>query len=281
MSYIVFFTILFASFFHALWNFFIKKSTADKTSLLIIGWVGFGLLLFPAFLYYEDLSLIRLEVWALTALACVIHASYIFFLGWGYSLSDLSTLYPIARGCGVALTSLLYFFIFDHSSLSFQGMIGILSIVGGAFFIGIQSVNTLSVKGFVATLLVAVCIASYSLMDSFLIHKVSLLFYLTVTSLGAGFLSLLLYRKKWKRVFNVIKYNKKEISIIVVGGNLSYVVMLWAFTQVKAPYVVALREFSIVVASLLAYVYLKEHFYRSKWLGVGFIFIGLVVLKLI
>lgn len=279
MPYIVFCTILFASFFQAYWNFFTKKSAADKTSLLIVGWVSFGLLLFPAFLYFEDLSLISAQIWTLTAFACVIHASYIFFLGWGYSVSDLSTLYPIARGCGVALTSLLYLLIFDQS-LSFQGMLGISSIVGGTFFIGLQSLNRVSFKGFVAAILVAMCIASYSLMDSFLINKVSLLFYLTVTSLGSGFLAILLYRKKWDRIALALKHNKKEISVIALGGNFSYIVMLWAFTQAKAPYVVALREFSIVVASVLAYVYLKEHFYRSKWLGVGFIFVGLVVLKL-
>ena len=279
MPYIVFFTILLASFFQAFWNFFTKKSLADKTSLLIVGWLSFGIILLPAFLYYEDLSLISNEVWALTALSCVIHASYIFFLGWGYSVADLSTLYPIARGCGVALTSTLYLFIFDES-LSWQGILGISSIVGGTVFIGLHSIDRVSLKGFVAALLVSCSIASYSLMDSFLINKVSLLFYLTVTSLGAGFLSIFIYQKKWGRIVSVLKYNKKEISIIAVGGNFSYIVMLWAFTQVKAPYVVALREFSIVVASFLAYVYLKEHFYRSKWLGVGFIFIGLVVLKL-
>ena len=279
MSYLVFFVILFASFFQAYWNFFTKKSSADKTSLLIVGWLSFGILLLPAFLYFEDLSSITPNLWILTALACAIHSSYIFFLGWGYSVSDLSTLYPIARGCGVALTSISYL-LFFKDSLSTQGLVGIFSIVCGTFFIGLHSVNKVSFKGFVAALLVAVSICSYSLMDSFIINKVSILFYLTVTSLGSGLIAILLYRRKWDRIFDAVKNNKKEISIIALGGNFSYIVMLWAFTKVQAPYVVALREFSIVVASFLAYFYLKEHFYRSKWLGLGFIFIGLVVLKL-
>jgi len=278
VSYIVFTVILIASFFHAFWNFFVKKTSADKASILILGWLSFSILLLPSFLYFENISSLDTSIWPLLFIYCCIGSAYTFLLAWGYRVTDLSTLYPIARGCGVALTTVLYFLFFDRS-LSVQGLLGIISIVGGTFFIGLHSLEKVNFKGLFVALMIAMCIASYSLMANYLVHKMSLLFYLTVTSFGTSMVASAFYFKNWDKLLKTFKENKKEILIVAIGGNISYVTMLWAFTYTKAPYVVALREFSIVVASVLAYVYLKEPFKKFKWLGVVFIFLGLVVLK--
>lgn len=279
MSLSVFLALIFASFFQASWNFSTKKSKADKIMLLSMGWLIFGLLLLPISVVYVDWSLITWKLWVYTALACVVHAFYVNLLGWGYSLSDLSSLYPIARGCGVAFTSLAYVFLLNQS-LPAQGFLGIAGIVLGTFLIGLSGFGGVRSLGFALAILVAMNIATYSLVDAYLVGKTGMLFYLTISSLGSSFLSLVFNFKKISKVKVLLQHHKKELAIVAFAGNVSYVVMLWAFTQSKAPYVVALREFSVVVASFLAYYFLKEKFNRPKYLGLIFIVLGLITLKL-
>jgi uncharacterized membrane protein len=56
--------------------------------------------------------------------------------------------------------------------------------------------------------------------------------------------------------------------------------VIWAYSYAPAPYVLALREVSIVIASLLGILYLKESVTRLKIAGISLILIGIVLIKL-
>ncbi len=54
----------------------------------------------------------------------LVHALYTYLLARAYELGELSVVYPIARGTGVGLTSLLAFFYLDEP-ISRLGALGV------------------------------------------------------------------------------------------------------------------------------------------------------------
>lgn len=61
---------------------------------------------------------------------------------------------------------------------------------------------------------------------------------------------------------------------------LSYLAILFAFQRANASYVVAVREVSVVVGSLLGFFVLKEPLTWAKGIGIAAITTGLVLVKL-
>ncbi len=68
--------------------------------------------------------------------------------------------------------------------------------------------------------------------------------------------------------------------IIGFGGVGTYILILFAFTFDQASYVVALREFSVVIASILGFLFLKEKPTLFKVAGIILITAGLFLIKL-
>src|SRR4030065_1783288 len=92
----------------------------------------------------------------------MIHAFYFFFLAKAYEHGDISVVYPISRGSGIAGTAIIAF-LFLQEKISFIGASGILFICLGTVLLGLD--NTHQKRGIFFSLLVAVLITSYSIVD--------------------------------------------------------------------------------------------------------------------
>lgn len=103
MTLIVFFSVLFAAFLHALWNALIKVGASKITGMLILTLVqgGIGLII----------TLTRpwpvAEVWPWLLASGVFHAGYKLFLAYAYEQGDLSRVYPIARGAAPMVVTVI------------------------------------------------------------------------------------------------------------------------------------------------------------------------------
>ncbi|MCL2793526.1 MAG: EamA family transporter, partial [Spirochaetaceae bacterium] len=64
------------------------------------------------------------------------------------------------------------------------------------------------------------------------------------------------------------------------GAVGAYLMILFAFTMGKVGYISALREFSIVIASVLGFLFLKEKPTIGKIAGIIFVLAGLVCIRL-
>lgn len=114
---------------HAAWNALAKRAHDP----LVFLWSSVSL---------ASLGLMPLGFWALTregwapgaapfvAATVGIHAVYFWALGRAYAAGDLSLVYPVARGLGVALVPLLAFMFLDER-LSGVGALGIALVVAG------------------------------------------------------------------------------------------------------------------------------------------------------
>jgi len=280
LSGLVFAAVILSAFFQASWNFFAKKSTANKTALILVGWLFFGLVTVPVTALFTDFTQFTGQSILFICASGFIHSIYVVLLGWAYTIAEISVIFPIARGLGIALTAILASLLgFDE--ISGSALLGIVAIVGGTFLIGLKELpNRKKSKGFWAAIFVALAITSYSLVDSRGVQHVPPLFLVAIMNLATVFFATpILLTKLRVPAIQILKDRKKEAFLVASGGSIAYLIILWAFTQAPTSYVVAVREFSVVIASCLGVFVLKEDLYKRKIAGVVFIMVGVILLK--
>jgi len=272
--------VLAASVFQALWNFYAKKSTSDKATLLAVGWFALGVVGTPLVSLNTDLGQLTATHWMWILLSGLVHTAYLFLLGWGYNIGQVSVVFPIARGLGVTFTTLLFTF-FSWTHISNGGFIAVGLVALGALLIGSKEITSKkSTPSFLAAFAIGLAICTYSTVDSIGVQQTSPLFFLVMMNLLAGAFSLpVLFVQKRVALINTIKHNMLEACLISAAGSLSYIIILWAYTKSPAPYIVALREISIVITTLLGTLILKEPLYKRKIGGVLLILLGVLGIK--
>ena len=100
--------VVLAGLIHASWNIAAKKAHGDArfafftVVVLLVFWAPLGL-----WLGYQQLPQWGVAQWALVAVSGVLHVVYYVVLLRGYRKADLTVVYPLARGSGPLLSSLV------------------------------------------------------------------------------------------------------------------------------------------------------------------------------
>lgn len=127
--------ILVAALLHALWNVVAKKAGGDGRFALIVAcfivvvWAPVGL-----WAGWDAVPRWGFPEWALIVASGVTHLAYFHVLLRGYAASDLTVVYPVARGTAPLVASLGAVLLLGES-LSTLGAIGVLAVTGGVFLI--------------------------------------------------------------------------------------------------------------------------------------------------
>ncbi len=281
MDLVVFTAVLFSAFFQASWNFATKRSKSNKTALLAVGWFLFGIILLPiavAVTPFQDFS----PVWLKFIIASgLIHGAYVCFLGWGYTIGEISVVYPIARGLGIVGTTLLSI-SFNIHQLSLIGFSGIVAVVAGTILIGLKEIPQKEKRlAFFAATLIATTVSGYSVVDSLGAKIVPAFLYIVAMNLLAPFFAgPFLFLRLKSELAITFKHHKVEALIVALAGSFAYVIILWAFQRSPVSYVAALRECSVVIASIMGIVLLKEQIYKRKVIGIALILCGSILIKM-
>ncbi len=134
----VFLLVLISAVFHAAWNFAARKAAGNLAVVWLGLWFGCALV-FPGVIgivVYQGVP----ETVPVESIICIIatgliHSVYFRLLAAGYEHGEISLVYPIARGSGIALTAIL-------ASLFFEEGFALLGSVG----IGLISAGTISLS---------------------------------------------------------------------------------------------------------------------------------------
>ena len=276
----VFFLVLFATVMHAFWNGMVKKHP-DKViavSSIVFGHVpcSIAAIIFLPRPSVESIPYIILSV--------VIHQGYQWFLLRSYQIGDLTKVYPIARGSGPLVATII--------SILFLGLIldnliilSILFICLGVMMFGIfDKPNKNNSKIIKYSLFTGFFIGLYSLVDGYGARvSLSAISYISWSFLINAFVFLtLLSFKNQKNLLKKVMNKGKQIFWI--GGTLSYaiyVIVVWGFTKAPIPMVGALRETSIFFSIFIGYFFLKEKITPTKIFSIILIVSGVIGLKLL
>lgn len=283
--------VVLAGFIHACWNIAAKKADGDVRFACFIAlftvlvWAPVGL-----YLGWREIIGWRATDWACVAASGLIHVLYFIVLLRGYRKADLTVVYPLARGSGPLISSLVAIAMFgEHISL--LGFCGIAAVGGGVFLIaggpGIlrNSHDPLQrariQKGMLYGLLTGLSIASYTLVDGYsvkvLLLSPVLMFYMACCFQALFMLPPVLRNSKlsaqhWQRQW-------KYALLVGAVSPVSYVMVLYALQIAPLSHVAPAREVSMLFAALLGGHLLGEGDRLARLSGAVCIGLGVVALS--
>ena len=144
MDPIVFTAVIIASMFHATWNGMVKKHSNKVTAIsaVILGHVPMSIIavIFLPMPSFKSLPYIIASAF--------IHQGYNWFLLKSYSLGDLTKVYPIARGFGPIIATIISIF-FLGLIISKASILSISLVCSGIIIIGLfgyKTTNNLNIE---------------------------------------------------------------------------------------------------------------------------------------
>jgi len=275
----IFLLVIFAAILHAIWNGMVKsyKDKVISVSAIVFGHVPMAILVMLF------LPLPTLESIPYIILSAIIHQGYQYNLISAYRVGDLTKVYPIARGTGPIVATIISIIFLGLLITKFQTL-SIVLICFGIIILGVFSESSIKNNNAVIySLATGFFIGLYSLADGYgaRISQSPLNFLGWSFILNAMIFPFVL---KYMGYTNVFSRVLKEAKLIFwIGGTLSYIVygiVVWSFTKAPIPLVGALRESSIVFSILIGFFFLKERLTFIKVTSIVIIFAGVAFLEL-
>lgn len=279
--------VLAAGLLHATWNLLFKQAK-DKPSFVLLFGLTSVVIYLPVFAFMAGRQPIPTEAWLAIAASGVVHAFYFATLGRGYSVGDLSLVYPLARGTGPLLVP-VWAALFLGERPSATGLAGILAVVGGVYALHLQE---LSWRGLLAPLLsVRTRVTRTAMLTGLLIS-----IYTTVDKVGVSHAEPFVYMYLFSALYTLLyapfvlatsgwaavkaEWRLNARSILAVGFLVvfTYTMVLFAMTMSHVGYVAAARESGVVVGAVMGTVLLKESYGRAKVGGSILITIGIALI---
>lgn len=283
MSGTVVAAVLCAALFHAIWNAIIKggRDVLLGTALVSTGagvMAGAALLVLP-------LQPPAPDSWPFAAASSIIQVVYCALLAETYRQGDVSFSYPLMRGTAPLLVAVASLPL-AHERLHMGQWLAIACICGGILAICADRHRRGEAHGRALpyALTVAVLIASYTLVDGIGVRRsgdavayVLWIFLLT----GVGFLLYTIARTGTRRLLSYGLGHPRAFFIGGLGSLGSYGIAVWAMTRAPVATVAALRETSILFATAIAGLVLKEKISRTRMAAVTAIACGAVLMRLV
>tara|TARA_Y100000310_G_scaffold327902_1_gene395049 strand:- start:1624 stop:2502 length:879 start_codon:yes stop_codon:yes gene_type:complete len=275
---------------HAVWNFLLKEAD-DKQ--IFAWWLNLSSLtfFFFVFIYFLFVEGITSIIGFYLAIASGFVVSlYWYFLSKSYDKGELSQVYPISRTAPALI--LVFAIVFLKEVVSFVGVLGILTVVLGAYIINMKRLSlsdfldpitsAIKNKSIHYAFFTLIAVTAYSIIDKIGVSYISPYIYVYLIYLFAiMFLTPYIFFVKDKvSIINEWKKNKKFIMISGFLAIFGYLLILFAFTLERVSYVVGLRQLSIIFAVLLGAYVLKENSKSVRIFAAVLIFIGTFLISI-
>jgi drug/metabolite transporter (DMT)-like permease len=284
--------VVLAGFIHACWNIAAKKAGGDvrfvafTSVVLMVFWAPVGL-----WVGWQQVPAWGLLEWSLVLASALLHIVYFIVLLRGYRKADLTVVYPLARGTGPLLSSMVAIF-FLGEKISALGLVGILGVVGGVFLIaggpGLwQAAQDPQQQARVRTGIfyggiTGLFIASYTVVDGYAV-KVALMSPILVDYFGnlvrLVFLTPTLLSDR-PAVWALWLQQRRYALIVGIFSPVSYVLVLYALQVAPLSHVAPAREVSMLFAALLGGHLLGEKDRGARIAGAALIAAGVMALGL-
>lgn len=273
MPPLAFMLALAAAFLHAFWNLLLARARDPESATAIA--------LIAAVIVFAPVTVVRFDaewaVWPFIVVTSLLQLLYFALLATAYRKAELSFVYPVARGVAPALVLVVSVVALGHATSSAQ--------VAGVALVG---AGVLLVRGLRRppdphalwlALGIAGVIASYTLLDKRGITHASPVTYLELSMIPAA----LGYGAATLAVKGSTRMRAELGPSAVLAGCASFVayaLVLAALERASAASVAAVRETSVVIATVFAAVVLHERV--SGWRLAGSVLVvgGITLLAL-
>lgn len=280
-----------AAFLHASWNLVAKKSNGNST--FAFGSALAAVILWAPVAAYISISNKPLSAqnwsqyqWAVVAVSSIIHSAYYVILLKGYSLAPLSVVYPIARGSGPLLSSMIAIFVFKEQITLVSGS-GIALIVSGIILISWRDSNRdltdpTFLRGVQWGLFTGVFISLYTITDAYGVKTLGMdpILFDFWGNVVRAFILFCFIIKKTSKIYFYIKSRLAGVIYIGIVSPLAYVMVLWAVQIAPVSHIAPARELSLMFGAFLGGKILKEGHIARRFFAAALIAGGIVLLTL-
>ena len=286
------FLVLIGALIHALWNIAAKKAGGDSrftffaALIMFVFWsplcIWLGWNVVPTWGWLE---------WTVIAISGLVHWVYFICLLTGYRKSDLTVVYPVARGSGPLLSSGVAVIVFGEEFSAF-GALGIAGVVIGVFLVAggpalFRAAHDPSKRERIKTgvywgALTGALIACYTILDAWAVKVLMLSpilfdYWCNVLRMPYSVMPVLRNLPEAKRLWSL---QWKYAAIVGVLSPVGYVLVLYAAKIAPVSHVAPAREVSMLFAALIGGQLLGESDRGLRILGACCIAAGVMALAL-
>ena len=274
-DYFLFLLLLIAALSHALCHSILKY---NKNPLGILGITSiFEIIIFTPLVLTVPFP--TPYIWILIITSALLHGFYRLLVIFSYKYGDLSFIYPIARGSSsllLAIISLIYL----TDKISLWGFIAIMIVCMGLFLISYSDRLKFNYSAFGLGVLTAIMITTYTLVDGIGVrhssNPYSFLYWMLLLNGTPALIASFFFKNNGLRIVN-----KNLILTGVAFGilaPLAYGLAVWCMQFLPIAYVSSIREISIIFATLIGLILLKEKTASKRIIPSIFIVMGISIL---
>ena len=256
-----------AAVLHAGWNLLLARARDVQAATAVV--LAISVVLFaPVAAATWD---VEWEVWPWALGSAAFELTYFALLAYAYERSELSVVYPVARGLAPVVV-----LVVGIAGATAGEVAGVALVCAGVLLV--RGLRHPEGRGALLGALIALCIAGYTLLDDRGIEHASAFAYfeLVVGVPGAIYLAAIWRRRGAPALRSELGWATLAAA---VSATLAYVFVLLALHRADAAPVAAVRETSIVIAVGLAALFLGERVGWARLVGAALVAVGVALLS--
>jgi drug/metabolite transporter (DMT)-like permease len=280
MDTFVFVAVLTAAACHAGWNAILKLNVEPIIATTMVA-VASGLVVLP-FAFFSGLP--DITAWPYLVASVVIHIGYYLTLAEAYRHGDLGQVYPIARGTAPLLTAVIATLMLDEAPGLF-GWSGLIALTVGVMLLAVRGgrqTRRFDARSVGFALLTSLTITAYTLVDGIGARIAGSAAYTVWLFLLSG-AAMSLYGVIRVGPQRLIVHSKANWAFALCGAALStaaYAIAIWAMTVAPIALVAALRETSVLFATLISTLFLREPWLAARIAATLLVLAGALLLRM-
>jgi len=262
-----------AAVLHAVWNLLLAG--AEETDAATAVALALSVVL------YAPLALLTWDIdsgaWPYIAASAAFELGYVATLAGALGRGDLSVVYPLARGSAPVLVLAVSAGVLGAATSSWQ-VAGVGLVAAGVLLVrGLRRPDDPLVVGF--ALSCGACIAGYTIVDAHgLDHAAALPYLWVVLALtAAGYLPLIARVRGTAALRAAVRWETVAAAVLFFAA---YLLVLAALRRAEPGPVAAVRETSVVIATALGALVLREPVTRARAAGALVVVTGIAVIAL-
>ncbi len=253
-----------AAFVHALWNVLLARARDPEAATVVALVVAIVAYAPTAVLFWD----VEREAWPYLLASSFFQLGYVILLAAAYRRSELSLVYPLARGLAPVVVLIVGVLALGAVTSARQAA-GVCVVGLGVLLVrGVR--RSADARGVLFGVSIAGFIAAYTLSDNEGIRHASALTYVELEMLLPTFV----YAAAFARLRGTAAI-RAELNVSAVAAGIAtlgaYTLVLLALERAPAAPVAAVRETSVVIAAALAWVVLKEDVRPARLLGAALV----------
>lgn len=275
--------VILSAFIHAAWNLLAKRAGGGPAfvwlcvALASVIWAPLAVVV----VFCQHPRIAGAE-WLFLAGTAILHLLYFLILQKGYRTGDFSLVYPLARGTGPMLSTVLAVLILgEHPTpLALAGaalvVAGVLVVTGDPR----KLTSTGARNGVLYGVLTGALIAAYTLWDKYAVS--ALLIPPLLLDYAANFGQTILLSpfalRNWGEVCREWREHRLEALGVAVMSSLAFIIVLTVLITNPVSYVAPMREISILIGTIMGARLFAEDGAVRRVVGGSVMVLGVVAL---